>query len=63
MANTMVSLRDTGQVKSWPLGSMWRKSEHRLGSGKALAHKATTQGQLSLSAHPLPAPPLESCCC
>lgn len=39
MVNTMLSLRDTGQAGSWCLGSTRRKSEHGLGSSKALIHR------------------------
>lgn len=39
MVNIMLSLRDTGQARSWCLGSTRRKSEHELGSSKALIHR------------------------
>lgn len=45
MANTMLSLRDTGQAGSWCLGSTQRKSEHGLGSGKALIHRPPSEAR------------------
>ena len=61
MANTMLSLRDTGQARSWCLGSTWRKSEHGLGSGKALTHRPPWRSAVALSP-PSSRPSLESCC-
>lgn len=61
MANTMLSLRDTGQARSWCLGSTWRKSEHGLGSGKALIHRPPWRPAVALSP-PSSCPSLESCC-
>ena len=59
MANTMLSLRDTGQAGSWCLGSTQRKSEHGLGSGKALIHRPPAVALSPRSS----CPSLESCCC